>query len=334
MKISPAQHTTLGLFAVLALAGCGAANPTAPSTAQPSPSLARSAAAWIAPEAKSAKELLYVADPTGSPSYSGVIDVFALNGLKYKLVGQLQDDYFPDGMTTDAAGNLYVTDMGVATEGPAAGNILVFPKGAKGYSRMIVSASWIPFDIAVGKDGTLYVANIAPFSGFSPGSVSVYPPNASQPSRVLKFSNFQVYGITRHNRTSTIYVSYSPTASENGAIDEFVHARGAPTNLGVSYGSPWGLLEDGSDNLLACSGSGTINVYAEATGKLVQQIPVSGGALWEAFNESRTELFVTNFQEVEIFSYPGGKLIGSIDESGWAGRSDYPTGVAYWPPPK
>jgi hypothetical protein len=336
MKNSSSRIFALALSALFACTGCStnAGAPSLPVATQPE-SHAGVGASWISAEAKTAKELLYVADPTSSPSYTGVIDIFSLHGLKSKLVGQLADQYFPDGMTTDAAGNLYVTDMGVATEGPAAGNILVFPKGSTSYSRMIVSAQWIPFDIAVGKNGTLYVANIAPLASFSPGSVSIYPPNASQPSRVLQFSNFQVYGIAEHKETSTIYVSYAGGNSDSGHINEFVHARGNPKNLGVSFDSPWGLLEDGSNNLLAASGSGTINVYAEKTGKLVKQITVpNDAALWEAFNQSRSKLFATNFQEVEIFSYPAGKLIGSINEPGWGGRSNYPTGLAYWPPPQ
>jgi len=284
-------------------------------------------------EAKTAKEMLYVADPTGAPSYSGVIDVFAMHGLKYTLIGQIPDVDNPQGMTTDAAGNLYVTDIGVATEGPAVGDIKIFPKGSSVYSFEIVPAKWLPVDIAVGRDGTLYVANIAPIGTFSPGSVSVFPPSASQPSRVLRFKNDQVYGITLHGQSSTIYVSYSTLGSNDGAIDEFVRARGKPKSLGVSYSEPWGILEDGHDNLLALSGSGTVDVYAESNGKLVQQISVPNGAMFEAFNQSRNRLFVTNFQEVEILSYPGGKLLGSVDQSGWGGRSDYPTGVAYWPSP-
>jgi hypothetical protein len=324
------RSVVLALYA-LALAGCAGVNPgTGASAVAPSAPFAHASGGWISPDAKSAKELLYVADPTGSPSYSGVIDVFSMHGLQSKLIGQLQDDNFPDGMTTDAAGNLYVTDMGVATEGPAAGDIKIYPKGSSSYSREIVSASWIPFDIAV-RNGGLYVANIAPFASFSPGSVSVYRPNESEPARVLQFPNFQVYGIALHKQTSTIYVSYATERSNDGAINEFVRARGKPKNLGVSYASPWGILEDGSDRLLACSGNGTIDVYAEATGKLVKQISVPSGALWEAFNQSRSELFVTNFQEVEIYSYPAGKLIGSIND--WGGQSNYPTGLAYWPPP-
>jgi DNA-binding beta-propeller fold protein YncE len=78
-------------------------------------------------------------------------------------------------------------------------------------------------------------------------------------------------------------------------------------------------------------GSGTVEVYSEATGKLVQQIPVPNGAAWETFNQKRSELFVSNFEQVEVLSYPTGKVLGSINE-GWSTKN-YPTGVAYWPPP-
>ncbi|MGP8101154.1 MAG: hypothetical protein ACLQHL_10430 [Candidatus Cybelea sp.] len=296
----------------------------------PSSAGLRHSGGWMSPEVKSAKALLYVGDPTGDPSYSGVIDILSLHGLQYKLVGQIQDDAMPEGMTTDAAGNLYVTDEGVATEGPAPGDIKVYPKGSTKYSRYIVPAHWVPNDVAVGHDGTMYIANIAPFAKFSPGSVSIYPPLASQPSRVLRLHNFQVDGITLHAHTNTIYISYQGSGS-NGDIAEFEHARGKAIDLGVSYSEPWGILEDGSNNLLALDGSGTVEVYSEATGKLVQQISVPNGAAWEAFNQKRSELFISNFEQVEILSYPAGKVLGSINE-GWS-KSNYPSGVAYWPPP-
>jgi DNA-binding beta-propeller fold protein YncE len=319
---------TLILFA----SGCAGATtpPGSASLMPPSSAGLPHSGSWMLPEVKSAKALLYVGDPTGSPSYSGVIDILSLHGLQAKLVGQIQDDEMPEGMTTDAAGNLYVADLGVATEGPAPGDITVYPKGSKKYSRYIVPANWVPYDIAVGRDGTMYVANIAPFAKFSPGSVSIYPPAASQPSRVLHLPNFQVDGITLHDKTDTIYVSYQTDAS-SGNIAEFKNARGKAHNFGASYPEPWAILEDGNNNLLALDGSGTVEVYSEATGKLVQQIPVPNGAAWETFNQKRSELFVSNFEQVEILSYPAGKLLGSINE-GWS-TSNYPTGVAYWPPP-
>jgi sugar lactone lactonase YvrE len=322
------------MLSLVTAAGCGGQYGPSTATANgmpPAESAARRFHSWISPEVKHARNLLYVADPTGEPSYTGVIDIITVNGLKYKLLGQIQDDDDPDGMTTDAYGNLYVTDEGVATEGPAPGEIKVYPKGSTSYSRLIQPANWIPFDIAVSPNGTMYVANIAPLGYFNPGSVSIYPPQASQPSRVLRLPNFQVYGITRHNNTSTIYISYAPEGSE-GRIAEFVHARGKAIQLGVSYSDPWGILEDGNDNLLACDGSGTIEVYAEATGKLVQQISVPSGCMWLAFNQQRTRLYVSNFDQVEILSYPGGAALGTINEA-WS-TQNYPTGVAYWPPPQ
>ncbi len=322
------------LICSLALAsGCGGANVPAGANAlvPATPNGVRPLKTWISPEAKRAKELLYVADPTQSPSSGGHIDIFEMKGVSANYVGSILDTEDPDGMTTDREGNLYVTDMGVATEGVAIGDIKVYPKGSTSYSRLIVPADWIPFDIAVGDDGTMDVANIAPVGYFNPGSVSIYPPGASQPSRVLTLPNFQVDGITRHANTPTIYISYQ-TNSGNGAIAKFKRARGNAIVLGVSFPEPWGLLEDGNGNLLAAVGSGTIDVYSESTKQRVSQISVPNGAMWEAFNHKRTHLFVSNFEQVEILSYPAGHVIGTVNH-GWS-KANYPTGVAVWPPPR
>jgi len=329
MRIASLVRLGLVVWTGFALAACGG------STALPGPERVSAPVAaeadnvhsWMSPAEKTAKELLYVADP-----FTASIDIFSLHGLKYELVGQIADPDGPDGMTTDRAGNLYVTDEGVATEGPAAGDIKVYPKGSTSYSRLIIPGSWVPFDIAVGDDGTMYVANIAPIGYFSPGSVSVYPPAASIPSRVLHLKNFQVLGITLHRHTRTIYVSYNAAGSSGGRVAEFRRARGKAMDLGVSYPEPWGILEDGSNNLLVCDGEGIIEKYSENEGKLVGQIAVPNGAAWLAFNQRRSRLFVSNFEQVEILSYPSGDVLGSIDQS-W-GKYNYPSGVAFWPPPK
>jgi sugar lactone lactonase YvrE len=332
MELSHFGRYALTLTILAASAGCnGQSGSNAPSALVPSTTTAaRHVASWISPEAKRAKELLYVADPTQNPSSSGHIDIFEMHGATANYVGSILDPEDPNGMTTDKEGNLYVTDLGVATEGPAAGDIKVYPKGSTSYSRLIVPGDWVPFDIAVNPNGTLYVANIAPVGYFNPGSVSVFPPNASQPSRVLTLKNFQVDGITRHDQTSTVYISFQANGGD-GEIAEFKHARGKAINLGVSFPEPWGLLEDGNDNLLAAVGSGSINVYSEATKQLVQQISVPNGAMWEAFNQKRTHLFVSNFEQVEILNYPAGQVIGTVNHN--YSTSNYPTGVAVWPPP-
>lgn len=318
--------------AVAALASCGpyALAPAVPSASALSALSRHAARSWILPQAKTAKELFYAADPTDNPSFYGHIDIFSVRGSTFKLIGQISDPNSPQGMTTDAAGNLYVCDQGVATEGPAAGDIKVYPKGSTTYSQLIIPGKWVPFDIAVGRDGTMYVANIARVGSFSPGSVSVFPPSASQPSRVLRFKSFQAYGITLHRNTTTVYVSYGK-GSEAGDIVEFKHSRGRPLDLDVSnYSEPWGILEDGSNNLLAFSGTGAIDVFSEATGALVTQISVPNAAMFGAFDRTRSRLFVSNFEQVEILSYPAGTVIGSIND-GWS-KTNWPTGVAFWPP--
>jgi sugar lactone lactonase YvrE len=327
--MKPLHHWFRALSACVVVAaawGCGA--PSSPGAAALPAPLQRSARSWRSPETKSATALLYVANP-----FLGKIDIFSLHGLKYTLVGQITDPDGPDGMTTDGAGNLYVTDEGVATEGPAVGDIKVYPKGSTMYSRLIVPAKWVPFDAAVGRDGTMYVANIAPIGYFSPGSVSVYMPSASTPARVLRLRNFQVLGVALHRRSRTIYVSYDAIGSGGGKIAEFVHARGKATDLGVTYPEPWGIVEDGSDDLLVCDGAGVIEVYSESNGELVAQISVPNGASWLAFNQSRSRLYVSNFQQVEILSYPAGAVLGTIEQPGWS-KTAYPTGVAFWPPPQ
>lgn len=333
MRLSPRFRAVVPC-AIVALASCGhsALGPRASFTSSASPLSRQAARSWILPEAKRAKALFYAADPTDNPSFYGHIDIFSARGSTFKLIGQISDPNSPQGMTTDAAGNLYVCDEGVATEGPAAGDIKIYPKGSTSYSDLIIPGKWVPFDIAVGRDGTLYVANIARVGYFSPGSVSVFPPSASEPSRVLRFKNFQVYGITLHGHTKTIYVSYGK-GSEAGDIVEFKHARGRAIDLDVSnYTEPWGILEDGSNNLLAFSGTGTIDVFSEATGKLVTQISVPNAAMFGAFDRTRSRLFVSNFEQVEILSYPSGSVIGSINE-GWS-KTNWPTGVAFWPSPR
>jgi hypothetical protein len=316
--------------AILPLCGCGAPGPSGAGGALPATGTELVAPgathrSWISPAAKSAKQLLYVGDPN-----AGFIDIFSLHHLKYTLIGQIGDLNSPQGMTTDAAGNLYVADIGVATEGPVPGDIAVYHQGGVLPFRFIVPASWTPFDLAVGRNGTIYSANIAPIASFTPGSVSVFKTNSDQPVRVLHLKNFQVDGIALHARSNTIYITYD--TGQTGRIASFTHARGKAKDLGVSFASPWGLMEDGTGNLLACSGPGQIYVYAEATGEIKQTIDVPNATMFEAFNHQRSLIFVSNFEQVEIVSYPGGNVVGSVTQPGWS-KTSWPTGVAIWPPP-
>lgn len=295
-----------------------AASPTASSAA---------ARGWILPEAKNAKEMLYVS------GISGYIDIFAFSHGAFQLVGQIADNNGPDGLHVDPQGNLYVADEGIGSEGPGAGDILVFPKGSTAPSREIV-AGYNVSDALLGVNGDIYASNYGPDGQFGPGSMSVFGPSGDRPLRTTRIPGaFQALSLTMDPATSDTFVTYS-TSAGYGRIARFKHGAGKPIDLGVSFGSPWGIAEDGSGNLLVCDGNdGEVHVYTQA-GKLLGSFTVPGTPYRLAFNRDRSRLYITNFYnyDVEIFTYPGVKIVGSIHASDWS-KQAWPDGIAVWPAP-
>jgi hypothetical protein len=285
------------------------------------------ARSWISPQVKTAKALLYV-----GAAVAGTIDIFTVNGSQYVLSGQIVDENAPAGIKTDAAGNLYVADLGVKSEGPAPGDIAVYPKGSTNPIRTILPTYWDPYDVAFDDTSSLYVANIAPVDGFSPGSVSVFGPH-NKILRVLRSADFdQVLGVIANPKTADLYVTYNSTLGP-GRVALFRNAQGSPITLPATFGSVWGITNDGDGNLLVADGTGPLDIVSVKTGQIVSSIAVPGAPLRPAFNTDRSLLYVSNFNnfDVEIFSYPSGKLIGSINRPEWQ-KNAWPEGVAFWPP--
>jgi hypothetical protein len=291
----------------------------------------RGAHSWMSPQAKSARQLLYVAN--GS---TGVVDVFSVTKKGTKLTGQIAGFQSPQGMTVDAAGTLYVVNDYIPQEGPVGGEVDIFPKGATNPSIIIGDYPWVPFDVGVDKKGDVYVANIAPITQFSPGSVTVFDKAGKGPIRTLKGASLgEAYGITVDQRTSDVYVSYTQNLGGGGRIATFAGGRGKAQDLGVSYGTPWGIIQDAAGNLLASDGNGPIHIYPQAGGSQIGAINVPGDPLFATFNSDRSLLYVSNFNnfDVEIFRYSDGTMVGSVTDSQW-GKNEWPTGVAFWPPAK
>ncbi|MBV8582942.1 MAG: hypothetical protein JO241_03020, partial [Candidatus Eremiobacteraeota bacterium] len=144
---------------------------------------------------------------------------------------------------------------------------------------------------------------------------------------------FQALGVATDSRTHDVFVTYSDGGS-GGHIAELRGGRGKPEALNVTFGSPWGIAEDRKGHLLVTDdGPGVIDVYTQG-GKLLNSFQVPGIPLYFAFNANYSLLYVTNFNnfDVEVFTYPGGKMLGSIHAPDW-NHDAWPTGVALWPAP-
>jgi len=322
---------TLGLLAIAAavLSGCNAAA-VPPGGASPNAASASLARGWISPQAKSAPERLYVGGGT-----SGNIDVFALShgGTQGKLVAQLQ--YVPGagGMHFDKFGNLYI---GVSVSGGSGGGgpegwVAVIAKGDP-YATYFVTGYNVA-DIAWNSNELLYSANYSPDGYFDPGSISVIDA-AHNVLRTLALPDAsEAVGVTVNPRTHDVFTTYSGAGS-GGRIAVLRAGRGKPHTLGVTFGSPWGIAADRNGNLLvADDGPGNIDVYTRK-GKLLNSFAVEGTPLYFAFNKDYSLLYVTNFDnyDVEVYTYPGEKMVGSIHAPDWQ-SDDWPTGVAIWPAP-
>ncbi len=300
-------------------------------TPQHTNSTIREGRSWMSPQAKSARQLLYVAN--GS---TGNVDVFSVTKHGTARVGRIGGFQSPQGIAVDAAGTLYVVNDYIPQEGPVGGEVDVFPKGATNPSIIIGDYPWVPFSVGFDKKGNIYVANIAPITQFSPGSVTVYDKAGKGPIRTLKGAGLgEVYGIAVDQHTSDVYVSYTQNLGSGGRIATFSGGRGKAQDLGVSYGTPWGLIQDGSGNLLASDGNGPIHLYPQAGGSQIGAINVPGAPLFATFSSDRSLLYVSNFNnhDVELFRYSDGTMVGSLTDSQW-GPNEWPTGVAYWPPAK
>lgn len=298
--------------------------PHAPQTARTaSAHLTRS---WMSLQFSQAKKLLYVSNPTRLE-----IDVFSISGASATLVGQISDQNAPAGLATDAPGNLYVADMGVAADNNIVGaQVDVYAKGQTAPDRVIATSYWDPYDLAVGPDGVIYVVNIAPLDSFSPGSVTVFAKFSDKPVRTLRFSNFQAYGIFQDNPSHDLYVVYGFGGNTN--VIEFPKAHSSGRVLSMQTVNAWGITEDRSDNLLVFDApSNAIDVFRENAQKPSRTISATSPQ-YGAFDAAGSLLYVSNFAgSVDVYSYPGGALQGSIQAPDWSSQA-WPVGVAVWPP--
>ena len=125
----------------------------------------------------------------------------------------------PLGNCTDAASNLYVTNIGNNT-------VTVYAKGKTSPSKTLSSGLSGPIGCAVGKDGTLYV------SEYSADTVVEYDKGKTSPSRTITVAG-GAEGVALDSKNN-LYVSYNSNSTGTGQVEKFAPKKTTGTVLGLS----------------------------------------------------------------------------------------------------
>jgi hypothetical protein len=330
----------LALFgATLALAGCAGANSQAASALPvaggvqssshvlPAPSslvLAlrsgrRDTHGWMTPDAKKPGDI-YVADARCS-----CIMVYNLRArADRKPVGEIAGGalVFPQGLSTDRKGNLWVANYN-------GGNVLLYPPGATAPSKTLEDPGFCSGGVVVGRDGTVYVANLFVCPGSSgSGNVAIYANGATAPTRVLTEPSFEeVYGLAVDRSRDIFLTNYVDTGSGSSVAGEFKagpHGSYAYTQLVSGPGSLFaGIALDRSGNLLVSSAffptTPGINVYSPPGWSLTNQFGHANAWLSSvALSHDGTKAFVADLEDdggppaVYEYAYPSGTQLSVI----------------------
>ena len=296
MKISDRSRYAFSLsIAVAMLAGCGAPR------AMPQSSAIRTAART------SSTPSVYVSD-----LLNNVVTLYSQSN--HSVVGQISAVSEPEGMRF-SNGYLYVTEFSNQ-------DVLVFAKGSTTStpSLTLFDPGEKPEDVAVGSDGTKYVANYSA-SGGGPGSVSIYAPGSTTPTSSIT-ELFTVSGITL-DAAGNLYVSgsgvtkYAPGQTSGGKNLNLIGPRG---------GGPEGLEFDSKGNLAVSYQiidfqKGAVWIYAPAKTKASTKIGLGYKIpYYFAFDAAFHNLTVVadivyssvGHGTVDFFSYPRHKLLGSV----------------------
>lgn len=272
--------------------------------------------------------LAYVSDAFG------FVDIFTRDGT---LQGQLTGFTQPGGIFVDGAHNLWVADTSAVYE---------FPRGSTQPSKTLSDPVGSPDDVTMCPDGTVYVSNST--SSFPPagmlglrsdavspdaarGSIEVYPPGTTSPTRYLQFAdqltNWFVTCDARGNVFTTLL--YGPSTS---AVIEYVHGRGRGTLLPIP-GFSLGIKADSGGNILVGPGSNpnTITEYTEAGSPTGVSITTGSGEIQQfALARSGSVIGAADSQNKHAASwtFPGGAPKTTYSDPNF----NYPSGFAFDPP--
>jgi NHL repeat len=291
-KVSAMRYRIVGLLCTL-VAGCyGSAS---------SPHSAQLPASVVA--AGKLSRLIF-----SSSASNNTIDYYVKGtGPNNPVAGSLSGSFAnPEGIAIDSHGNIYVANNN-------AKNVLVYAAGSSSPTGTLDDPNEFPVDVTVGRDGTVYVANLAGPIGAS-GDVVVYAPGASEPTQTLHAKCFlHVIGVALDKHGDLFASCQIAPGAGHGQVVEFKAGSTKATQTHITLEGAGGLGFDGAGHLLVIDGSGssaTLNVYDVGNPKPIGKLRLPGASIYFSFSRNSKELYVADYAlgEIDVFRYSPSKL--------------------------
>jgi hypothetical protein len=204
----------------------------------------------------------------------------------------------PLGMATDKNGDLYVANSGDE-------NVLVYAAGSTSPTATLDDPSKFPADVAIGSDGTVYVAN-----GFGPigasGNVAIYAPGSTSPTGTLSDAHFTHVSGVALDKHGNLFVSCNAGQVNSGTVIEFKAGSTKGIATRILLGFAGGVGFDRNGHLLAIDEEvPSLNVYNPGDRKPLEQLTLPGTSEYFSFSADSRLLYVADFGlgEIDVFRY-------------------------------
>jgi len=275
-------------------------------------SVARRSGGWLSAQAASGKHLLYISSNGNGGSVPGAIEIYPEKGQTQAPIGSITNGTAaPEGIATDAKGNLFVANSGNNT-------VTVYPPGQTSPSVTYSNGIGTPYHVALGSDGTLYVANVSSTPSGA-GSVTEYAPGSTNPKSTITNPSMSAVAVAL-DASNNLYVAWYGLSSGAVAIYKYPPGSTSGTNIGLDLPVPsfpvYALAFDHAGNLLLWYETldhATKYLATFAPGATEPSRTVAGGSLLDivsgiAVPKSTGTLYLAalNVNEGSQLSYPKG----------------------------